>query len=83
MSKDNFNKYITQRTNRDCCLYSIVETIQSTSQLISAEYFSCYQKKNSAGGGMTAPAVLCDREDRLTPDKKIPEPLPHPYTAAP
>ena len=35
MSKDNFNKYITQRTNRDCCLYSIVETIQSTSQLIS------------------------------------------------
>ena len=40
-------------------------------------------KKNLAGGGMTAPAVLCDREDRLTPAKKIPEPLPHPYTAAP
>ena len=32
--------------------------------------------------------VLCwrravDREDRLTPAKKIPEPLPHPYTVAP
>ena len=39
--------------------------------------------KNSAGGGMTAPVVLCDREDRPTPAKKIPELLPHPYTAAP
>jgi len=42
-----------------------------------------YLYKNSAGGGITAPAVLCDREDRLTQAKKIPEPLPHPYTAAP
>ena len=30
---------------------------------------------------MIAPAVLCDREDRLTPAKKIPEPLtPEPLT---
>ena len=42
-----------------------------------------FLKKNLAGRGMTAPVVLCDREDRLTPAKKIPKPLPHPYTAAP
>ena len=41
------------------------------------------RNKNSARGGMTAPAVLCDREDHLTPANKIPELLLHPYTAAP
>ena len=27
---------------------------------------TAYLYKNSAGGGITAPVVLCDREDRLT-----------------
>ena len=44
---------------------------------------TAYLYKNSAGGGMTAPAVLCDREDRLTQENpRTPAPPLHSGTVA-
>ena len=43
---------------------------------------TAYLYKNSAGGGITAPAVLCDREDRLTPARPFHTAQENPRTPA-